>query len=184
MHWLLCLSKLRCLHLSNWITSTFKKTNTIVIVKEHELMSLGNPSSIYLWVLSPCKESDKRSLFKSDSKRFHPPVYWWILKGPRPSHMLPHVSLRYDLYKKGLIIIPIFSYHSITLFDIVSDRCNPAPCYLKSDKLFLILRDRYCNSKWDWNLGPKRLSLLEFETWRLKPLCHHGRLTRFIIFLR
>ena len=159
MHWLLCLSKLRCLHLSNWITSTFKKTNTIVIVKEHELMSLGNPSSIYLWVLSPCKESDKRSLFKSDSKRFHPPVYWWILKGPRPSHMLPHVSLRYDLY-------------------------NPAPCYLKSDKLFLILRDRYCNSKWDWNLGPKRLSLLEFETWRLKPLCHHGRLTRFIIFLR
>ena len=27
----------------------------------------------------------------------------------------------------------------------------------------------------DLNLGPKCLSLLEFETWRLRPLGHHGR---------
>ena len=27
----------------------------------------------------------------------------------------------------------------------------------------------------DSNLGPNRLSLLEFETWRIRPLGHHGR---------
>ena len=27
------------------------------------------------------------------------------------------------------------------------------------------------------NLGPKRLSLLEFETWWLRPLCYHSRLS-------
>ena len=26
----------------------------------------------------------------------------------------------------------------------------------------------------DSKLGPKRLSLLEFETWRLRPIGHHG----------
>ena len=29
--------------------------------------------------------------------------------------------------------------------------------------------------KWDSNLGPKGLSLLEFETWRLRPPVHYGR---------
>ena len=47
------------------------------------------------------------------------------------------------------------------------------------------------NSEWsilyperDSNLGPKRLSLLEFETWwlrlRLRPLGHHGRFQPYI----
>ena len=32
-------------------------------------------------------------------------------------------------------------------FDIVSDTCRPAPCYLNSDKLFLTLSDQYHNPK-------------------------------------
>ena len=36
-------------------------------------------------------------------------------------------------------------------------------------------------SERDLNLGPKRLSLLEFETWRLRPLGHHGRFSTFPI---
>ena len=36
--------------------------------------------------------------------------------------------------------------------------------------------------KWASNLGPKRLSLLKFETRRLRPLGHHGRLSlEFVI---
>ena len=30
-------------------------------------------------------------------------------------------------------------------FDIVSDTCLPAPCYLNSDKVFLLLGDQYHN---------------------------------------
>ena len=32
-------------------------------------------------------------------------------------------------------------------FDIVSDKCHPAPYYLNSDMLFLTLSDRYRNPK-------------------------------------
>ena len=42
--------------------------------------------------------------------------------------------------------------------------CHLAPYYLNNDKPFPTLR------KWDQNLGPKCLSLLEFETWQLRPL--------------
>ena len=69
-------------------------------------------------------------------------------------------------------------------FDIVSDTCRPAPCYLNSNKLFLILRDRYRNPERDSNLGPKRLSLLEFSTWGLRPLDHHGRLYSRLLVLQ
>ena len=37
-----------------------------------------------------------------------------------------------------------------------------------------IKKKQYCSPKQDSNLGPKRLSLLEFETWQIKPLSHHG----------
>ena len=40
--------------------------------------------------------------------------------------------------------------------------------------LFPILDYRYCNPEGGFDLRPKRLSLLEFETWR--PLGHHSRL--------
>ena len=33
----------------------------------------------------------------------------------------------------------------------------------------------------DLNLGPKYLSLLEFQTWGFRPLGHHGRCLAFII---
>ena len=33
----------------------------------------------------------------------------------------------------------------------------------------------YEEPRWDSNLGPKPLSLLEFETWHLRPLRQHGR---------
>ena len=59
---------------------------------------------------------------------------------------------------------------------IISDTCHPAPCYLNSKKLFIILSGQYRSPEWDLNLGPKCLSLLKFETWRLRPLGHHGRL--------
>ena len=35
--------------------------------------------------------------------------------------------------------------------------------------------------KWDLNQGPKRLSLLEFATWRLRPLGHHSRLISWVL---
>ena len=59
----------------------------------------------------------------------------------------------------------------------VSDKCHPAPCFLSRDKVFLLLSGQYCNPKRGLNLRPKRLSLLEFEAWRLRPLGHYGQLT-------
>ena len=46
-------------------------------------------------------------------------------------------------------------------FDIISDTCHLAPCYLNSDKVFLLLSDRYHNpelgfepgsSAFNWNI--------------------------------
>ena len=42
---------------------------------------------------------------------------------------------------------------------------------------FLIRSDWYRKPEQASNLGPKHLSLLEFETWRLRPLGHQCRLT-------
>ena len=67
---------------------------------------------------------------------------------------------------------------SVTRFHIISDTCHPVPFYLNRDKLFIILSNHYCNPEWDSNLGPKHLSLPEFETWPLRPLGHHGRLSK------
>ena len=48
--------------------------------------------------------------------------------------------------------------NSITRFNIVSSLLgHPVPCYLNSDKLFLILSIQYCNPERDSNLGPKTL---------------------------
>ena len=49
---------------------------------------------------------------------------------------------------------------------------HPAPCHL--NKLFLTLSNQY-RPEWNSNLGPKHLSILEFETWQLRLLGHHGR---------
>ena len=73
-------------------------------------------------------------------------------------------------------LIPISSYYSVTRFDIVSDTCHPAPCYLKSKKLFIILSDQYCNPKWDSNLGTKTL-------WELRhSVYHHLCTTAGLVF--
>ena len=49
-----------------------------------------------------------------------------------------------------------------------------------SDKLFLTLRNQYHCPEQDSNLGPERLSLLDFETWQLRPLGHHGRSIHYL----
>ena len=59
-------------------------------------------------------------------------------------------------------------------FDIVSDTCHPAPCYLNSNKVFCLLRDRYCNPEQGFEPGSSSESLFEFDTCS-KPLGHHGR---------
>ena len=38
-------------------------------------------------------------------------------------------------------------------FDIVSSTCYPAPCYLNSDKVFLLLSDQYCNPERGFDHG-------------------------------
>ena len=53
---------------------------------------------------------------------------------------------------------------------------------MNSDKLFIILSYRYRNPERDSNLGPKRLSLLGFETWYLRPLSHHRRLLSVLCY--
>ena len=66
---------------------------------------------------------------------------------------------------------------------------EPVFCLLCHEDVLLILREpktsHLCTLKWtiniviprgDLNLGYKRLSLLEFETWRLRPLGYQGRL--------
>ena len=70
---------------------------------------------------------------------------------------------------------------SVTWFNIISITCHPAPCYLNSCNLFLILSDQYCNPERDSNLGPKHLSLLEFEAWQLRPRGHQIRFQFFLI---
>ena len=49
---------------------------------------------------------------------------------------------------------------------------------MNKDKLFLNLRDRYRSPERDSNLGPEHLSLLEFKTWQLRPMGHHGRIQK------
>ena len=56
----------------------------------------------------------------------------------------------------------------------INNKGHPAPGYLSSGSLFLTLSNQCRSPERDSNLGPKRLSLLEFETWQLKPLSHHG----------
>ena len=59
-------------------------------------------------------------------------------------------------------------------FDIVSDTCHPAPCYLNNYQVSLLLSDRYCNPKQGFKPGSLSECLLEFDTC-LKPLDHHSR---------
>ena len=79
---------------------------------------------------------------------------------------------------------------------------HPAPCYLNCNKLYLTLGDQYhilstvniegtipqyhINTffEWDSNLGPNSLSLLEFETWQIRPLGHQGRYYISTLFAR
>ena len=58
-------------------------------------------------------------------------------------------------------------------FDIVSNTCHPAPCYLNSNKAFLLLSDPNHNP--ELGFEPRSLSecLLEFDT-SSKSLGHHG----------
>ena len=37
--------------------------------------------------------------------------------------------------------------------------------------------------KWNYNLGPKSPSLLEFETWQLRPLGHNGRFLFWLLWV-
>ena len=51
----------------------------------------------------------------------------------------------------------------LILVDIASDNCHPASCYLKSEKLYLILDERYCYPERKFKPGPTAFSLLVFE---------------------
>ena len=56
----------------------------------------------------------------------------------------------------------------------------------ESDCLLLVsltLSDQYCSAERDSNLRPKHLSLLEFETWWIRPLSHHSWLLIGSLFL-
>ena len=51
---------------------------------------------------------------------------------------------------------------------------NPARVTLPKYLAYLILYLIKICLEWDSNLGPNRLSLLEFETWQIRPWGHHG----------
>ena len=38
--------------------------------------------------------------------------------------------------------------------------------------------------EWDSNMGPKHLSLIEFKTWQLRPLGHHGQFLKLLVILQ
>ena len=49
-------------------------------------------------------------------------------------------------------------------FNIIRDICQPAPCYLNSDKVFIILSNHYRNPEWGFEPGSSSECLLEFDT--------------------
>ena len=59
----------------------------------------------------------------------------------------------------------------------VKDYINMMALYREIVK---ILDDRYRNPEQGFNLGPYRLSLLEFETCGIRPLSHHGQFESFL----
>ena len=60
---------------------------------------------------------------------------------------------------------------SCRLWQGISYRCERVG---RAGSVDISLRDGYHSPKWYLNLGPKHLSLLEFGTWQLRPLGHHG----------
>ena len=50
-----------------------------------------------------------------------------------------------------------------TQYDIISNSCHPAPCYLNSNKVFLLLSDQYLNPRLDSNRESSSDFVLEFE---------------------
>ena len=60
-------------------------------------------------------------------------------------------------------------------FDIISNTCHPAPCYLNSNQVFLLLSNQYHNPDRGFEPGSSSECLLEFDTCS-KPLGHHGQL--------
>ena len=70
------------------------------------------------------------------------PLEWW-----RDAHTWRGLAL---LQYSSTLGMPDSVY---ARFDIVSDTCHPAPCYLNSNKVFLLLSDRYCNPEWWFKPG-------------------------------
>ena len=70
-----------------------------------------------------------------------------------------------------------------TRFDIVSDICHPVPCYLNSNKVFLLLSDKYHNPEQGFKPGSLSECELEFDT-SSKLLGHHGRSVKICIVLK
>ena len=68
-------------------------------------------------------------------------------------------------------------------FDIISNTCHPAPCYLNSDRVFLLMSNQYCNPEQGFKPVSSSECLLEFDT-HSKPLGHHGRFYVNIIIIR
>ena len=86
---------------------------------------------------------------------------------------MPIVSF---LFKKTYLNIIIYQQVMGNGSDIVTGTtATLRPAILNRDKLFLTLSVQYLIPSGYSNLGPKRLSLLEFETWRLRPLGHQGQ---------
>ena len=88
------------------------------------------------------------------------------------------ISQKLEARHKTEIALPIYALRLRQTFFILSNflrnvryhRWHMSPCYVNSDKLFKILSNQYHNPERHSNLGPKSLSLLEFTTWRLRPL--------------
>ena len=68
-------------------------------------------------------------------------------------------------------------------FDIISNTCHPAPCYLNSDRVFLLMSNQYRNPEQGFKPVSSSECLLEFDT-HTKPLGHHGRFYVNIIIIK
>ena len=77
-------------------------------------------------------------------------VNWVSFKHQPQRHLSYAIAILELLQYSSTLSVPDSVY---ARFDIVSNTCHPAPCYLKSNKVFLILSDRYCNLERESNPG-------------------------------
>ena len=73
-----------------------------------------------------------------------------FLFNPPQRHLSYAISILELLQYTSILGVPDSVY---AWFDIASETCHPAPCYLNSYKVFLHLSNRYCNPKWGFEPG-------------------------------